>query len=151
MGPSALRATVTSLGVGLVLLLGACAGAGSVVVVGGDGGAGACPADQHADTTGTCVAGPPPECEAGSMKAPGELVCAPIGWSDCEGGFEKDPSGWGCKELLAEGCTGATRAALGQKSCVPVGDCNAPFPPANATRIGSGSVPLPDPLPGPKL
>ena len=66
------------------------------------------------------------------MKALGESECMPIGWSDCTYGFEKDPSGWGCREVLAETCTGATRAALGSKTCVPVGDCNAAFPPAGA-------------------
>lgn len=104
-----------------------CAGAGSTYVA-GDGGS-ACPEGQHADTTGACVAGPAPECAAGSMKALGETACAPIGWNECGDGFEKDPSGWGCREVLpAAACTGATRAALGSKTCVPVGDCDAPLP-----------------------
>ena len=138
---SALRTSVVLTSAGLVILLGACAGGNSVVVVSGDGGANACPPDQHLDTTGACVAGPPSECEAGAMKALGELACAPIGWNDCEGGFEKDPSGWGCREVLAEACTGATRAALGEKSCVPVGDCGAAFPPTNATLFVSATGP----------
>jgi hypothetical protein len=143
MAFSALRfAPAPALGITLSLatLLTACAGGNSVVVVsGGDGGAASCPADQHADTTGACIPGPAPECEAGSMKAPGELACAPIGWTECDAGFEKDPSGWGCREVLAENCAGATRAALGDKSCVPVGDCTAPFPPPNATLFVSAT------------
>lgn len=136
------RARRTTAGIalaGLFPLLAACAGSDTVVVVSGDGGTAACPAGQHADTTGACVAGPPSECEAGQMKPLGELFCVPIGWSDCEGGFEKDPSGWGCREIVAEACTGATRAALGEKSCVPVGDCSAPFPPSNATLFVSAT------------
>jgi len=35
--------------------------------------------------------------------------------------------------VTASECTGATRPRLGETSCVPVGDCNAAFPPAGAT------------------
>jgi nitrous oxidase accessory protein NosD len=75
------------------------------------------------------------------MKARGEAACTPIGWSTCGEGFERDPSGWGCREVLAGPCTGATRGALGATSCVPVGDCDAPFPPANARLFVSASGP----------
>lgn len=115
-----------------------CAG-GNRVVVAGDGGPDDCPAEQHKDTTGACVPGPAPECEPGSMKALGDPACAPIGWSDCGDGFEKDPSGWGCREVLAAECSGATRGALGSTTCVPVGDCDAPFPPPNARLFVSAT------------
>jgi hypothetical protein len=36
-------------------------------------------------------------------------------------------------------CTGATRDALGSVECVPVGDCDAPFPPAGATLFVSAT------------
>lgn len=124
--------------VGLVWLVG-CAGGATTVYANPDGGPSGCPADQHADTTGACVAGPPPECAPGSMKVLGEADCTPIGWSDCGAGFDKDPSGWGCKEIVAESCAGATRAALGSAACVPVGDCNAAFPPPNATLFVSAT------------
>lgn len=105
----------------------ACAGTGNSFIA-AEGGT-ACPEGQHNDTTGACVAGPPPECPAGSMKVLGEAACTPIGWNDCSGEFEKDPSGWGCREVLpTAACSGATRAALGSKTCVPVGDCDAPLP-----------------------
>jgi hypothetical protein len=139
MAFSGLRASVALALACVATLPAACAGSDTVVVASGDGGTGACPAGQHADTTGACVAGPPSECEAGAMKAIGEPFCAPIGWTDCEGGFEKDPSGWGCREIVADTCAGATRAALGATSCVPVGDCNAPFPPPNATLFVSAT------------
>lgn len=108
-----------------------------VYVDGGDG----CPGDQHKDTTGACVPGPAPECEPGSMKALGEDACTPIGWNECGDGFVKDPSGWGCHEVVATSCSGATRAALGSSQCVPVGDCNAPFPPPDATLFVSATGP----------
>jgi hypothetical protein len=43
--------------------------------------------------------------------------------------------------VLASSCGGATRAALGSKTCVPVADWNAPFPPPNATLFVSASGP----------
>lgn len=75
------------------------------------------------------------------MKVLGEDSCTPIGWNECGDGFEKDPSGWGCREVVAPSCSGATRAAIGSTTCVPVGDCNAPFPPPNATLFVSASGP----------
>jgi hypothetical protein len=126
--------------VGLVASLAVgCAGGRPtyVYVDGGDG----CPADQHKDTTGACVAGPALECEPGSMKVLGEDTCTPIGWNECGDGFAKDPSGWGCREVVAASCSGATRAALGSSQCVPVGECNAPFPPPDATLFVSATGP----------
>lgn len=73
------------------------------------------------------------------MKVFGVAACTPIGWTDCGDGFEKDPSGWGCREVLADVCSGATRAALGSPTCVPIGDCSAPFPPANARLFVSAA------------
>lgn len=35
--------------------------------------------------------------------------------------------------IPSSACTGATRDAVGSATCVPVGDCNAAFPPPNAT------------------
>lgn len=50
-------------------------------------------------------------------------------------------------ELLPPGpCSGATREALGNATCMPVGDCDAPFPPPSATHIvdptADGGTPL---------
>lgn len=43
-------------------------------------------------------------------------------------------SGYGCEAILPESaCTGAMRDVLGQTECVPIGDCNAAFPPPEAT------------------
>ncbi|MFZ5443185.1 MAG: right-handed parallel beta-helix repeat-containing protein [Myxococcota bacterium] len=70
-------------------------------------------------------------CDAGAISVPGE-GCTAVGWSTCPAGFTHD--GWSCEPTLpATACTGATRAALGASSCVPVGDCAATFPPTAAT------------------
>jgi hypothetical protein len=70
---------------------------------------------------------PPSSCPAGTMLFPGSNVCQPGDWAGCGAGFEPDDSGWGCKPVVpAQPCTQATREALGQTSCVPVGDCAAP-------------------------
>jgi hypothetical protein len=56
-----------------------------------------------------------------------------VGPASCPAGFVRDASGFGCRDLLVStACTGATREAIGSESCVPVGDCSAPFPPAGA-------------------
>ncbi len=72
-------------------------------------------------------------CDAGAMSVPGE-ACTPIGWTQCPSGFLRSADGWSCEPTLPTApCTGATRAAIGAATCVAVGDCAAPFPPANAT------------------
>lgn len=69
-----------------------------------------------------------------AMCAPGTMAgiggaCTPVG-ARCSDGFVADR--WGCKPVLPPGaCTGATRAALGSTSCVPIGAC-ASGPPADA-------------------
>jgi hypothetical protein len=87
------------------------------------------------DGVGTVV--PPAyatSCAAGSMPQYGVTDCVPIGWHDCPPDFEPDLSGWGCIDVTpSTTCTGATRAALGARDCRPIGDCNAPFPPPEAT------------------
>ncbi|MBX3196912.1 MAG: hypothetical protein KF894_02045 [Labilithrix sp.] len=112
---------------------------------GGDGGGAAssggpatgedgCSAGFQRGADGTCV----PlvfdgECPAGARPALGFAECQPVGWQECPAGFERDPSGWGCAAILpAAACTGATREALGETRCVPLGDCAAAFPPAGA-------------------
>lgn len=69
--------------------------------------------------------------------------CGPADWAvACAAGFAPDPSGFGCRDVLPDApCTGATRGALGRTACVPVGDCNAAFPPANATLFVAAAGP----------
>jgi hypothetical protein len=99
-----------------------------------------CALAEIASPDGKCV--PLGDCAPGSMPVLGE-GCHAIGWSDCSAGFTADPSGWGCHEIApAAACTGATRESLGSGSCVPVGDCSAPFPPSNARLFVSTSGPL---------
>lgn len=98
-----------------------------------------CGEDEVALPSGVCgplvFAG---ECPPGQMPQIGHAECVPVGLdaAACVPGFERDPSGWGCREIVAAApCTGATREALGQRGCVPIGDCNAPFPPPGATHF----------------
>ncbi len=73
-------------------------------------------------------------CAAGTSPAIGNTGCVPVGVTSCPTGFVKDASGWGCDAVVPLAlCTGATRDSLGATTCAPVGDCNAAFPPANAT------------------
>ncbi len=86
-----------------------------------------------ADPTGWTCRAVVEGCDAGLVAFPGE-GCSAIGWSTCPAGFSSTPTS--CEPVLpAATCTGATRAALGQTTCVPVGDCSAPFPPATATHF----------------
>jgi hypothetical protein len=79
-------------------------------------------------------------CAVGTITQP-DGTCAPAEFAvACATGFAADPSGYGCRDVLpADPCTGATRAALGSTTCVPVGDCTAAFPPTNATLFVSAS------------
>jgi hypothetical protein len=86
-----------------------------------------------ADGSERCAPALAEDCGPGTMPRIGSAACEPVGWHDCPAGFVADPSGWGCADVLpAEPCQGATREALGQTSCVPLGDCDAPFPPDDA-------------------
>lgn len=62
--------------------------------------------------------------DSAACRAAGDLVC-PEGFSAASPG---------CAPILAaSACAGATRATLGAPECEPIGDCEAPFPPAAAT------------------
>ncbi|MEO8798426.1 MAG: right-handed parallel beta-helix repeat-containing protein, partial [Polyangiaceae bacterium] len=70
-------------------------------------------------------------------------TCGPADWAvACADGFAPDPSGFGCRDVLPDApCVGATRGALGQTTCAPVGDCGAAFPPTNATLFVAAAGP----------
>lgn len=73
-------------------------------------------------------------CAPGTVAFFGQTTCTAVGPGDCPSGFEREGSGLGCKPVVTSAeCTGATRPRLGATTCVPVGDCDAPFPPAGAT------------------
>lgn len=79
-------------------------------------------------------------CDAGAWAFPGE-GCSALGWVECPAGFRA--TGSTCEPILPSApCTGATRAALGQSACVPIGDCTAAFPPAAATHFVDPAGPL---------
>lgn len=120
------------------LLLAACGGSDPGGSTGGpEGPTLECPAGSEPTASGDAcqpiVAG---ECAPGSMPRMGERECQPVGPTSCAAGFEPDPSGWGCAAVAPErACEGATRDALGSRSCTPVGDCAAAFPPPGATHV----------------
>ncbi len=135
---------------------GAPCDAGCVV----DAGVAGCPPGTFAPATGPCQSvgftscdggfTPDPSgwtcranvasCAAGSWAFPGE-GCRALGWATCPVGFQATASS--CQPILPTApCTGASRAALGQRSCVPVGDCDAAFPPTNATHFVDPAGPL---------
>lgn len=67
-------------------------------------------------------------------------ACEPVGIATCAPGFARDPDGPGCLAVLATTtCTGATRAALGERACVRIGDCSAAFPPPGASVVVDAS------------
>lgn len=100
------------------------------------------PADGGSD--GGAAVEPPAACPAGTMLFPGEVVCAPGDWAGCAAGFVAAAGGWGCEPVLpAAACTGATREALGETACRPVGDCAA-APPADAALFVDASRTAPD-------
>lgn len=77
----------------------------------------------------------PEKCDPGTMPSLTSGACELVG-PTCAAGFEVSVSGWGCSPILpSAACTGATRAVLGQPSCVAVDDCDAAFPPKNATAV----------------
>ncbi len=94
-----------------------------------------CPQGFEADPSGWgCVdVVPEGDCPPGTFATLGSRACQPVGWTSCDGGFTPDPSGWGCDAVLPSSCSGATVERLGSSACVSVGDCGAPFPPAEAT------------------
>ena len=78
----------------------------------------------------------PVACANGTMPKLPEAACVPVGTTACAAGFETDPTGWGCAAVVpAKPCGGDTRARLGDRACVAVDDCAAPFPPAGATLV----------------
>lgn len=76
-------------------------------------------------------------CGANRMPEIGKSDCQPVGWtSACPEGFVAGRDGWGCVDRFvgpAPTCAGATREDLRTGKCVPIGNCNAPFPPSAAT------------------
>lgn len=107
----------------------------------------ACPAGFVADPEGFgCREVLPADasaCAAGTMPVLGQTTCVAVTTTACAAKFEADPSGWGCRPVMpSAACTGATREALGSTTCVSVGDCGAPFPPAAATLFVDPAAPL---------
>jgi hypothetical protein len=79
---------------------------------------------------------PAAACAPGTRAGIGSTECVPVGVTTCAAGFVKDASGWGCEPVLAPtACpiSSATRERLGVTGCVPISDCNAPFPPPGTT------------------
>jgi hypothetical protein len=96
----------------------------------------------HADQTPVAAA-VLESCAAGTMISLDGTSCAPVGVtaSALAAGFEMNEDGWGFHAVRpAKQCAGATRTVLGQTACVPIDDCDAAFPPANATVVRPASA-----------
>ena len=86
-----------------------------------------------ADARGLCLETiAPDDCRPGTRPQIGSKTCVPVGvTTGCD---HDDPSGWGCIDQPAPtACEGATREANG--ACIPIGDCDAAFPPAGAIVV----------------
>ena len=68
--------------------------------------------------------------ETAPAQAPPADPVASVGPAACPEGFARDEAGgMACAAIVpTAACTGATRAALGSTTCVPIGDCSAAFP-----------------------
>lgn len=83
-----------------------------------------------------CVEIAAASCAPGSIAFAGDPACAPLAIECPQELFDRDPSGWGCRDRPApSACTGMTREEVGSPRCVPIGDCAAPFPPAGAIVV----------------
>lgn len=80
-------------------------------------------------------AAPTGACPAGQARLSASGACEPGPWSTCAPGLRPAPSGWGCVDALGSKCTGATREDVTTGLCAPIGDCDAPFPPAGAIVV----------------
>lgn len=86
--------------------------------------------------TSACIdVSPAGDCAPGTGAFLGSTTCKPVGWTTCAPPFESDPSGWGCRPIVADSCPPGSIGPLGSRECVPVGDCSAPFPPAGASHF----------------
>lgn len=113
--------------VGVAALLGAFANAG-------------CSSDEGAGGPATDVSTTDLKCglhEVGQVDG----ACAPVGPADpapeSANAFTRSVDGWGISAKVGQACTGDSMALIGEPECVPVHDCSAPFPPANAEVIVS--------------
>ena len=105
-----------------------------LAAVTGCGASGASDATTRVDPTEPAPV--PVACATGTMPKLPEAACVPVGTTACAAGFETDPTGWGCAAVVpAKPCGRDTRARLGDRACVAVDDCAAPFPPAGATLV----------------
>ncbi len=78
----------------------------------------------------------PTECKDGTRATLGDEACATVGVTSCAPGFERDGTAYGCTPILPPtACAGATRERLGKTACEPISDCNAAFPPPEATHF----------------
>ena len=75
-------------------------------------------------------------CTPGTMATVAGTSCAPVGPTSIPKGFQAAAGGWGFHGTRpSKTCTGATRAVIGESACVPLDDCDAPFPPAGAQLV----------------
>ncbi len=100
-----------------------------------------CPDGFRVDGT-LCSPAVPGECPAGTASFIGDERCAEVGAKSCADGFERDASGVGCAAPPSPPCDVTSRSDITSGACRPIGDCDAPFPPAAATMFVDASLPL---------
>lgn len=75
----------------------------------------------------------------------GSADCQALGPGPYPGWSSPDPGGWGCRETLPSAdCAGSESEVLGSSLCLPVGSCDRPFPPPEATHFVDDGYPQPD-------
>ncbi len=114
---------------GVALVAAACSGGGT--------SAPAAPVDATTPDAATADEA----CAPGSARLGSSAACVRGPWAECGADHDPAPSGWGCRDRTPrEPCNGATREAVGSAACVPVGDCDAPFPPPGAIIVDGASA-----------
>ena len=127
----------------LLLCVGACSSDDESSPVAADPGAAKNPCQDGfaLGDDGLCTEVAAADCGPGTMPEIGHAECQPVGWTgECPPGLVRD--GWSCKDAVPTSCPATMREDIASGACVPVGDCNAPFPPASATMFVDPNGPV---------
>lgn len=77
-------------------------------------------------------------CQVGEISLYGSTDCAAVGPTAAPDGFVLDKGAADLRVQTADHCTGPSRAAIGESSCVALDECDAAFPPAGANVVVGG-------------
>src|SRR4051794_12089817 len=77
-----------------------------------------------AQVSPTLPSGERATCDVGTMPTVPGTACAKVGPTSLPQGFEPSADGWGFHAIRPDAaCSGATRAVIGETSCIPLDDC----------------------------